>query len=128
MNNNPLKKLEALGQSIWLDYIRRDLMASGKLQQLIAEDGLRGITSNPSIFDKAVAESTDYDEEIQAMKNEGKDAPSIRTTIMLRDVGDAADIFRPLYDKLQGKDGFVSIEVNPHFAHDTQNTITEARQ
>lgn len=125
---NSLKKISTFGQAIWLDYIRRDLMSSGKLRRLIEEDNLRGITSNPSIFEKAIAQSNLYDEDIQFMVREGKDAKEIYETIIQRDVRDAADAFRSLYDKMKAKDGYVSLEVNPHLAHDTQGTIIEARR
>ena len=128
MKDNPLRKLEALGQSIWLDYIRRDLIVSGELRRMIEKDGLRGMTSNPSIFEKAISGSHDYDEEIRIMVREGKGVKSIYEAISQRDVQSAADVFRPLYDKAEGKDGYVSLEVNPHLAHDTRGTIEEARQ
>ena len=128
MKNNPLKQLEELGQSVWLDYIRRDLIASGGLRRLIDEDGLRGMTSNPSIFEKAIVESHDYDEDIQAMVREGKNTETIYEALSQRDVQNAADEFRPLYDRADGKDGYVSLEVNPHLAHDTNGTIKEARR
>ena len=128
MKDNPLKQLGTLGQSIWLDYIRRDLIASGELRRLIEEDGLRGMTSNPSIFEKAIAESHDYDEDIRAMALEGKGAEAIYEALSQRDVQSAADEFRPLYDRTDGKDGYVSLEVNPHLAHDTTGTIEEARR
>jgi transaldolase len=128
MKDNPLRKLETLGQSIWLDYIRRDLIVSGELRRLIEEDGLRGMTSNPSIFEKAIAGSHDYDEDIRAMALEGKDVKAIYEALSQRDVQSAADEFRPLYDKSEGKDGYVSLEVNPHLAHDTRGTIEEARR
>jgi transaldolase len=128
MGNNPLKELGTLGQSIWLDYIRRDLMSSGGLRRLIEEDGLRGMTSNPSIFEKAIVESHDYDEDIRAMALKGKDAEATYETLSQRDVQSAADEFRPLYDTTDGKDGYVSLEVNPHLAHDTSGTIAEARR
>jgi transaldolase len=128
MKTNPLKKLEALGQSIWLDYIKRDLITSGKLKQLIGEDGLRGITSNPSIFEKAIAESNEYDKDIQTMITEGKDVKTIYETLTQRDVRDAANEFLHLYNKTDGKDGYVSLEVNPHLSHDTKGTIEEARR
>jgi transaldolase len=128
MKNNPLKQLETLGQSIWLDYIRRDLIAGGGLRRLIKEDGLRGMTSNPAIFEKVIADSLDYDGEIQAMALQGKGAVAIYETISQRDVQSAADEFRPLYDSTEGKDGYVSLEVNPHLAHDTNGTIDEARR
>lgn len=128
MKNNPLKQLGTLGQSIWLDYIRRNLIAGGGLRRMIEEDGLRGMTSNPAIFEKAIAESHDYDGEIRAMALEGKGAGAIYETISQRDVQSAADEFRPLYDSTDGKDGYVSLEVNPHLAHDTNGTIDEARR
>jgi transaldolase len=128
MKNNPLRHVETLGQSIWLDYIRRDLIAGGGLRRLIEEDGLRGMTSNPSIFEKAIAESHDYDADIQSMALEGKGAREVYEAITQRDVQSAADEFRPLYDRTDGRDGYVSLEVNPHLAHDTSGTLQEARR
>jgi transaldolase len=128
MKKNPLKQLGTLGQSIWLDYIRRDLIAGGGLRRLIEEDGLLGMTSNPAIFEKAIVDSHDYDEDIRAMALEGKSAEAIYETISQRDVQSAADEFRPLYDRTDGKDGYVSLEVNPHLAHDTNATMLEARR
>ena len=128
MSSNPLKRLGALGQSIWLDYIRRDLIAGGGLRRLIEEDGLRGMTSNPSIFEKAIADSHDYDEDIRAMARKGKGVDAIYETLSQHDVQSAADEFRPLYDRTDGKDGYVSLEVNPHLAHDTRGTVEEARR
>jgi len=128
MKNNPLKKLEALGQSIWLDYIRCDLITSGKLKLMIKEDGLRGMTSNPSIFEKAIAESHLYDKAISEIALKEKNIQLIYETICLHDVQNAADEFKTIYEKTDGKDGFVSLEVNPHLAHDTDGTIKEARR
>ena len=128
MKANPLNQLKALGQSIWLDYIKRDLLTSGKLKQLIDEDGLRGMTSNPSIFEKAIAGSQDYDKDILAMTTAGHDLNSIYEALTQQDIQDAADIFYDLYKKTDGKDGYVSLEVNPHLAHNTQGTIAEARR
>jgi transaldolase len=128
MKNNPLEQLGTLGQSIWLDYIRRDLMVSGGLRHLIEEDGLRGMTSNPSIFEKAIADSHDYDDDIRAMAHKGKSVDAIYETLSQRDVQSAADEFRPLYDRTDGKDGYVSLEVNPHLAHNANGTIEEARR
>jgi len=128
MSGNPLKELGTLGQSLWLDYIRRDLMASGELRRLIGEDGLRGMTSNPSIFEKAIADSHDYDDDIRSIAFSGKGAETIYETLSQCDVRSAADEFRPLYDRTDGKDGYVSLEVNPHLAHDTKGTIAEARR
>lgn len=128
MSNNPLLKVAELGQSIWLDYIRRDLITSGKLKTLIQSDGLRGMTSNPSIFQKAFAESTDYKDDIHQMTQAGKVLQDIYDTLTTRDVRDAADVFRPLYDATNTLDGYVSLEVSPHLAHDTDATLTEARK
>lgn len=128
MEENPLKKLEVLGQSIWLDYIRCDLITSGKLKLMIKEDGLRGMTSNPSIFEKAIAESNMYDKDISKIAIKEKNIEVIYETICLRDVQNAADEFKTIYKKTDGKDGFVSLEVNPHLAHDTEGTIKEARR
>ena len=128
MKNNPLRQLGTLGQSIWLDYIRKDLITGGALRDLIQKDGLRGMTSNPSIFEKAIADSHDYDGDIQAMALSGKDTQTIYETLSQHDVKGAADEFRPLYDEADGNDGYVSLEVNPHLANDTQGTILEARR
>ena len=128
MKNNPLKQLETFGQSVWLDYIRRDLITSGELRCLIEEDGLRGMTSNPAIFEKAIAGSQDYDKDIRAMSLEGKDEETIYEALSQRDVRSAADEFRPVYDRTDGEDGYVSLEVNPHLAHDTDGTVKEARR
>lgn len=126
MKQNPLLKLESLGQSIWLDYIKRDLITSGKLKALIHEDSLRGMTSNPSIFENAIMKSHDYDQAIQKMKKEGKAINYIYDALTQQDVGDAADEFLSVYTETEGKDGYVSLEVNPNLAHDTKGTITEA--
>ncbi len=128
MKDNPLIKLETLGQSIWLDYIRCDLISSGKLKKLIEDDGLSGMTSNPSIFEKAIDKSDIYDTDIREMALKGKDAKAIYETLSQRDVRNAADEFKPVYEKTNAKDGYVSLEVNPHFAHDTKNTLEEARR
>jgi len=127
MKANPLQELEILGQSIWLDYIRRDLIRGGELKRLIENDGLRGMTSNPSIFEKAILDSHDYDEDIRALARSGKDPQAIFESLSVKDVQEAADVFRPVYDKTSGKGGYVSLEVNPHLAHDTAGTVREAR-
>lgn len=128
MKESPLLKLKALGQSIWMDYIRRNMITSGQLKQLIDEDDLCGITSNPSIFEKAIVESSDYDEAIRALALAGKKTPQIYEAITVEDIRMAADVLRPTYDRLEGGDGFVSLEVNPRLAYDTQGTIAEARR
>jgi transaldolase len=127
MSTNPLVKLHSFGQSIWLDYIRRQMLTSGELKKFIDEDKLMGVTSNPSIFEKAIGGSQDYDDDIRRLAKEGKDIKEIYQTLTVADVQHAADIFRPVYDAQEGGDGFVSLEVNPHLAHDTHGTINEAR-
>ena len=128
MKTNPLKKLESFGQSVWLDYIRRDLITSGRLQHMIQEDGIRGMTSNPSIFEKAIAESQEYDEAVRGLVLRGKNAKEIYEDLTERDVQSAAYEFGSLYETTDGNDGYVSLEVNPHLAHDTKGTIEEARR
>lgn len=128
INANPLKTLGTFGQSIWLDYIRRDLITSGQLRRLIEEDGLQGMTSNPSIFEKAIVDSHEYDEDIRTMALEGKGANAIYEALSQRDVQRAADEFRSVYDETDGHDGYVSLEVNPHLAHDTNGTVEEAHR
>ena len=128
MSPNPLQKLAALGQSVWYDYIRRDLYTSGRLAELIRDDGLAGMTSNPTIFQKAIAETDLYDEDIRELGGEGKNASAIFEGLAVHDVQSAADVFRPVYDRTGGHDGFVSIEVQPALAHDTGGTIEEARR
>lgn len=127
MTTNPLRKATEYGQSIWLDFLRRQLIESGDLQRLIDDDGLRGITSNPSIFHAAIGGSDDYDETIRTLAREGKSAEAIYRTLVLSDVRDAADHFRRLYEDSAGRHGFVSLEVSPHLARDTAGTIAEAR-
>lgn len=123
---NPLLHLRELGQSIWLDYIRRDLFA-GELDRLIGEDGLAGMTSNPTIFDKAISQTDLYDALIRAC-GPGMPPEEVFERLAVADVRKAADHFRPLYDRTDGRDGFVSIEVRPALAYDTAGTIEEARR
>jgi transaldolase/glucose-6-phosphate isomerase len=128
MKDSPLLKLESLGQSIWLDFIRRGMISSGELARLIKEDGVHGVTSNPSIFEKAIAGSHDYDDAIRTLALAGKSVEEIYQALTVEDIQRAADIFRPVYDQTEGGDGFVSLEVSPHLAHDTEGTIAEAQQ
>jgi transaldolase/glucose-6-phosphate isomerase len=128
VGTNPLEQLEQYGQSIWLDFLRRGMLASGEIQQLIDEDGLKGMTSNPSIFEKAIAGSHDYDGAIEALALEGRTAKEIYQSLVVEDVQRAADTFRPIYDETGGGDGYVSLEVSPHLARDTEGTIAEARR
>jgi transaldolase len=127
MKANPLVELEKLGQSIWLDFIRRGMISSGELRRLIEEDGVTGVTSNPSIFEKAIAESRDYDAAIRTLAQSGKSVEDIYQDLTISDIQLAADLFRPAYDRSNGADGFVSLEVSPLLAHDTAGTIDEAR-
>jgi transaldolase len=123
---NPLLRLGLLGQSVWYDYITRDLVTSGKLARLITEDGLRGMTSNPTIFDKAIAGSRLYDDDIRRLSDQGRGAAEIFEALAVADVQAACDIFMPLYRQFGGTDGFVSLEVSPRLANDTEGTIHEA--
>jgi transaldolase len=125
---NPLLRLGLLGQSVWYDYITRDLLISGKLSRLITEDGLRGMTSNPTIFDKAIATSRLYDEDIRRLSDQGRNAGEIFEALAVTDVCSACDAFMPLYQESGGTDGFVSLEVSPTLANDTQGTIHEAER
>jgi len=122
-----IKDLSKLGQSIWYDYIRRSFITSGELKALI-DESLRGETSNPSILEKAIAGSSDYDEELRALVEQNKSVNEIYEALTLKDIAMAADLFRPLYDKTNGCDGFISLEVSPTLANDTNNTIREARR
>lgn len=127
---NPLREVQKLGQSIWLDYMRRDLITSGKLQRLIAEDGVSGITSNPTIFERAIAGDSEYDIVIQRILREFPeiDSAALFERIEVEDIRMAADVLRPVYENNNGADGFVSIEVNPHLAYKTEKSIAEARR
>jgi len=122
-----LYELSNLGQSIWFDFIRRSFTREGKLLALI-EQGVRGVTSNPSIFEKAIAGSDDYDADIRRLAGEGKSVGEIYESIVLTDIQGAADPLRPLYDKTDARDGFVSLEVSPTLAHDTKGTIADAKR
>jgi transaldolase/glucose-6-phosphate isomerase len=126
---NPLKALLDYGQSMWLDYIRRDLFTSGKLKTMIAEDGLRGMTSNPSIFEKAIGESSLYDDMLKSLApRTDLDAKARYEQIAIRDIQDAADILKPVYESSGFRDGFVSLEVSPLLALKTKETIEEGRR
>lgn len=124
---NPLKQLQQYGQSIYFDAIRRSWIHDGELQKLIDDDGVRGVTSNPAIFQKAIADSNDYDEAIREHAHEGHDALATYETLVLTDIRDAADLFRPMYDASDGEHGYVSLEVSPELAHDTAGTVKEAQ-
>lgn len=125
---NPLNNIRELGQSIWLDLLDREIMNSGKLQSLLDNDDLRGLTSNPSIFEKAISGSSDYDEDIMKLSETEDDNAAIFFDLAIADIQRAADIFKPVYDKTNGTDGFVSLEVSPFLARDTDATIEQARE
>jgi transaldolase / glucose-6-phosphate isomerase len=126
---NPLKELLSYGQSMWLDYIRRDLFTTGKLKTMIEDDGLRGMTSNPSIFEKAIADSSLYDDMLTSLaKQKGLSATAKFEQIAIRDIQDAADALRPVYEASNYHDGYVSLEVSPYLAMKTLETIDEARR
>jgi len=125
---NPLLELQKYGQSVWLDYIRRNIITNGELQKLIGQDGLRGITSNPSIFEKAIAGSTDYADFLAQLHAQGLSTGEIYERIAIRDIQDAADLLLPVYKSTNRRDGYVSLEVSPTLARDTQATIEEARR
>lgn len=124
---NPLNKLQQHGQSIWLDLLDREIMNSGKLKNLIDNDDLRGLTSNPSIFEKAITGSSDYDKDIAENSKKEEDNAAIFFDLAIADIQQAADIFKPVFEKTNGGDGFVSLEVSPLLARDTQGTIKQAR-
>ena len=125
---NPLKGLLAYGQSPWMDYIRRDLLTGGGLKKFIENDGLRGMTSNPTIFEKAITGSNLYSDILDSPEAKKLDAKGVFEKIAIRDVQDAADIFRPVYQEAKSRDGHVSLEVSPLLADDLQGTIDEARR
>ena len=128
MATNPLLELQRQGQSVWQDYIRRKLTLSGELKRLIDKDGLQGQTSNPTYFEKAISGSHDYDDALRALAQEGRSVGEIYEALAVEDIQAAADLFRAVYDSLDGADGFVSLEVSPDLAHDTQATVEEARR
>lgn len=123
-----LRRMLELGQSPWLDFIQRSLVSDGELQRMIREWGLRGITSNPVIFEKAIVRTSEYDEDIATLARAGYDAGRIYETLAMADVAAAADLLRPVHRDSGGRDGFASLEVSPHLAHDADATVDEARR
>ncbi|MFH1279342.1 MAG: transaldolase [Candidatus Eisenbacteria bacterium] len=128
MASNPLKRLQDEGVSVWLDYLDRNLMDSGRLQRLIDEDGIRGETSNPTIFQMGVSKGVEYAEDIRRLAADGRSTEEICWEIMIGDVRRACDIFRPLYDESDGAHGYVSLELNPTFAHKTAESLVQGRE
>lgn len=125
---NPLHDLHPLGQSVWLDYIRRGMLESGELKEMIARYDLRGVTSNPSIFEEAIGKSTDYDSTFEELAAHHSDPNAAYEAVAIEDIRDACDLFRGVYDAAEGHDGFVSLEVSPELAHDTEATVSDARR
>jgi len=128
VSENPLRQLQQYGQSFWYDDIQRGLITSGKLRQTIDEDGLRGMTANPTIFNKAISDSHDYDDAIMTLIKDDKRPVEIYEALATEDVRLAADVFRPIYEQTGGSDGFVSLEVAPELAYDTEGSIAEAHR
>jgi transaldolase / glucose-6-phosphate isomerase len=126
--SNPLAELAKVGQSVWYDQMERRLITTGKLKQMIDEDDLRGMTSNPTIFEKAIGGSEDYDAQLRQLASKNKTRDDIYDELVLEDISKAADIFRPVHDRTKGEDGFISIEVSPTLANDTKGTIAEAKR
>src|SRR3954451_14755113 len=126
-STQPLKELFALGQSVWYDNIGRGLISSGQLKALL-DAGVVGVTSNPTIFEKAIVGSADYDQGLQALAADGAEPRKVYEALAIEDIGHAADLIRPVYDETDALDGYVSIEVSPDLAHDTAATIDEARR
>jgi transaldolase len=125
---NPLHDLHAQGQSVWLDYIRREILENGELEAMIARYDLRGVTSNPTIFEEAIGKSDDYDAAFQELAAEGSDADKAYERVAVQDIQRACDLFRPIYEAAEGHDGFVSLEVSPELAHSAEETLDEARR
>jgi transaldolase len=126
MTTNHLLELHEHGQSVWMDNLSRNIIVSGELATMVASQGIRGITSNPAIFEKSIAGNAIYDQSILAAAKEGKSVVEIYETLAFQDIKDAADILRPVFDSSNGEDGYVSIEVSPNLAEDTEGTIAEA--
>ena len=125
---SPITELQALGQSVWLDNISREILDNGDLKKLIVEDGLQGVTSNPTIFDKSISGGSFYDEAVKKAVTAGSDADAIYQALTVADIQEALDLFRPLYDQTNGDHGYVSLEVSPYLAHDTAGTTREAKE
>lgn len=126
--SNPLLALKQLGQSIWCDQLGRSMIETGVLQRMIDEDGVAGVTSNPTIFEKSIAGGADYDEPLAALARAGKSAAEIYDALVTEDIRGAADVFLPVYEKSQGADGFISLEVSPDLADDADGTVREAHR
>src|SRR5438094_2453013 len=125
---NPLLQLKELGQSVWYDNIDRTQLTNGQFQRLLDEDGVVGVTANPTIFDKSIGSGHAYDEQINQLIKEGKSTNEIYEALVIQDIRTVSDLLRPIYDRTEGKDGYVSLEVSPDLAHDTDGTLSEVRR
>src|ERR1700750_413105 len=126
---NPVKELQKHGQSVWLDFLARGFIAKGDLKKLIDQDGVRGVTSNPSIFEKAIAQSDEYDDAfVKLLKDGDRSVIDLYESVAIKDIQHAADVLRSVYDELKGHDGYVSLEVSPYLARDTEGTMAEAKR
>ncbi|HEX8203515.1 MAG TPA: transaldolase family protein, partial [Isosphaeraceae bacterium] len=124
---SPLAALQALGQSVWVDFMSRQFLENGELRRLIEEDGIQGVTSNPTIFEKAIGHSADYDADIRRLVSADGDEDAIYQELTVADIRQALDLFRTTYDRTDGLDGYVSLEVSPLLAQDSAGTLTEAK-
>src|SRR5437868_4772080 len=126
---NPVKALETHGQAVWLDFLARGFVAKGDLKKLIDTDGVKGVTSNPSIFEKAIGSSDEYDGSIaKALRKGDRSVADLFEAVAVEDIQNAADVLRPVYDAMNGGDGYVSLEVSPYLANDTKGTVVEAKR
>src|SRR6201991_471479 len=126
---NPVKSLESHGQAVWLDFLARGFIAKGDLKKLIEQDGVRGVTSNPSIFEKAIGSGDEYDNAFaKLLKDHDRPVIDLYESVAIEDIQHAADVLRPVYNDLKGHDGYVSLEVSPYLARDTDGTMAEAKR
>src|SRR5579864_1843526 len=125
---NPLLQLKTLGQSVWYDNIDRAQLVSGEFKRLLDEDGIVGVTANPTIFEKSISHGNAYDDQITRLIQERKNTNEIYEALVIQDIHTVADLLRPIYDRTNGLDGYVSLEVSPELAHDTNGTLSEARR
>src|ERR1700676_2840477 len=125
---NPLIELQSLGQSVWYDNIDRAQLNSGQFKQMLDQDGILGVTANPTIFEKSISSGHAYDDQMSQLIREGKSTSEIYEALIIQDIRNVADLLRPIYDRTEGKDGYVSLEVSPDLAHDTEGTLSEVRR
>ncbi|MGH2480353.1 MAG: transaldolase family protein, partial [Ktedonobacteraceae bacterium] len=126
--DNPLVQLKTQGQSVWYDNINRAQLVSGEFKRMIDEDGVVGVTANPTIFEKSISSCHAYDEQMTQLISEGKSTNEIYEALVIQDIRTVADLLRPIYDRTNGQDGYVSLEVSPDLAHDTEGTLGEVRR